>query len=155
MPATYAASAELARPQSAFARGLDREHGSLHIAEYERAETMLAFGGPMRRLSSYVRAVPLDRTPSSRQKRMFGPRAAAMHKLTGLATARCTVSRSAGRLTMRRSLDELASTRCYGQLPARSPRPLPPYRIESLGHTSHARMSAQGPAATLMLDSCG
>jgi hypothetical protein len=34
MPATYAASAGLARPQSAIARGLDHEHGSLHTAEY-------------------------------------------------------------------------------------------------------------------------
>jgi hypothetical protein len=36
MPATYAASAELATPQSAIARDLDREHGSLHTADYER-----------------------------------------------------------------------------------------------------------------------
>jgi PPOX class probable F420-dependent enzyme len=33
MPATYAASAGLATPQSAIARGLDREHGSLPAAE--------------------------------------------------------------------------------------------------------------------------
>jgi hypothetical protein len=40
MPATYAASAGLATPQSAIARGLDREHGSLHTADLAR----VAFG---------------------------------------------------------------------------------------------------------------
>jgi hypothetical protein len=55
MPVTYAASAGLATPQSAIARDLDREHGSLHTADSVFTNRSPGYMSAARRISGSAR----------------------------------------------------------------------------------------------------
>jgi hypothetical protein len=156
MPATYAASAGPATPQSAIARALDRQHGSLHIADSARVISSIDTPGDWPQITQFCARSTCRRWPLARlritrkpvpggEPRHCGPRAGLL--LSGIcrpAGSRTGLTLSAGgRPPMASTPLRCASSspRCSALTPSAPSRTCRRIKLSHLGSVSGQQSS--------------